>query len=581
MLTNAEVASHLAELARLTTLAEGSSNAFRVRSYETAVRSVEEADRPVAAMTLAELQAMRGIGGSTAAKIRELVDTGRIARLEELRAEFPPEFVEITRIPGVGPKTAVMLRDELNVRSVADLRAALDAEALRGLPGMGAKTEANIRTALERLGATGKDRRTPILDASRMAGDIVAALSTVAGVQRVEPMGSLRRFRETIGDIDVIAVSTGDPATVMDRFVALPVVREVIGYGARKSAIVSAAGMQIDLRVMDPSQYGAAALYFTGSKAHNIRLRQMAIERGWTLNEYGLTVEETGEVVAAATEEDVYAALGLPWIPPELREDTGEIEAALSGGLPDLVGSEHLKGDLHVHTNLSGDGRETLETMLAAAAAARGYAYVAITDHGEDLAINGATREQLLAQRRRIATLQKRHPGMTVLQGAELNIGPDGDIDYDPEFLAGLDFGVASVHGQFTLSPERQTARVIAAMENPAVNVIGHLTGRRIGTRPGIDLDVDAVLAAAERTGCALEINGHLDRLDAPADILRRARGRDIVFAISSDAHDTRELANIETGVRNARRGWVERSQVVNTWSAKRFTAWVGRKRGR
>lgn len=578
MLTNAEIASHLAELARLTTLAEGSSNAFRVRSYETAVRSVEEAEEAVAEMPPARLQAMRGIGGSTAAKIRELVETGRIARLEELRAEFPPEFVELTRIPGVGPKTAVMLRDELNVHSVDDLRAALDAEALRALPGMGAKTEANIRAALERLGATGKDRRTPILEATRIARDVVAALSTIPGVRKVEPMGSLRRFRETIGDIDVIAVSTGDPEVVMQRFVALPVVREVVGYGARKSAILTASGMQIDLRVMEPSQYGAAALYFTGSKAHNIRLRQMAIDRGWTLNEYGLTVEETGEVVAAAREQDVYAALGLPWIAPELREDTGEIEAALAGNLPHLVEVKHLRGDLHVHTNLSGDGRETLEKMLAAAAD-RGYAYVAITDHGEDLTINGATREQLLAQRKRIAALQKRHPDMTIYQGCELNIAPDGSIDYDPGFLADLDFGVASVHGQFTLSPESQTARVVAAMENPAVNVIGHLTGRRIGTRPGIDLDIEAVLTAAERTGCAIEINGHLDRLDAPAEVLRRARDRNVLFAISSDAHDTRELANIETGVRHAHRGWVERERVVNTWSASRFAAWVARKR--
>jgi len=578
VITNAEVASHLAELARLTTLDEGSSNAFRVRAYETAARSVETLDTPVADMSAKELEALRGVGASTAARIRELVDTGRIARLEELRRLFPAEFVELTRVPGVGPKTALMLREELKVRNVADLKAAIEAQALRGLPGMGVKTEENIKTALERLGIGGKERRTPILDAMRVAADVIAALSTVPGVIRAEPMGSLRRFRETTGDVDVIVVSTGDPDEVMKRFVGLPVVREVVGYGVRKSAILSASGMQIDVRVMEPSQYGAAAVYFTGSKAHNIRLRQRAIDRGWILNEYALAETEGGKVIASATEEEVYAALGLPWIAPEIREDTGEIEAALAGALPDLVAEKHLRGDLHVHTSLSGDGRESLEKMLAAAAA-RGMKYVAITDHGEDLAINGATRQQLAAQRRRIARLQEQYQEMAILQGAELNIGPDGSVDYDAAFLAGFDFGVASVHSAFNLDRARQTARVIMAMRNPAVNVIGHLTGRRIGTRPGIELDVDAVLDAAEATGCGIEINGHLDRLDAPAEVLRRARERDVVFAISSDAHDTRELGNMTNGVRNARRGWVEKDRVVNTWTAKRFLAWVERKR--
>lgn len=579
VITNAEVASHLAELARLATLEEGSSNAFRVRAYETAARTVELLDTPAAGMSAKDLAALRGVGSGTAAKIRELVETGRIIKLEELRAKFPADFVELTRIPGIGPKTAVMLRDELQIHRVADLKVALDAQLLRGLPGMGAKTEDNIRIALEKLGIGGKERRTPIQDATAVARDVVAALSEVPGVIRVEPMGSLRRFRETIGDIDVIVVSTGDPEEVMRRFVELPVVREVVGYGARKSAVVSASGMQIDLRVMEPSQFGAAAIYFTGSKAHNIRLRQMAIEKGWILNEYALAESEGGTVIASETEEQVYAALGLPWIPTEIREDTGEIEAGVAGGLPDLVTEQHLRGDLHVHTSLSGDGKQTLEKMLAACAE-RGYAYVAITDHGEDLTINGATREQLLAQRRRIAKLQEKYPGMTILQGAELNIGPDGSVDYDPGFLAGLDFGVASVHSAFNLDRATQTARVIAAMRNPAVNVIGHLTGRRIGHRPGIDLDIDAVLSIAAETGCALEINGHLDRLDAPADVLRHARERNVVFSIDSDAHDTRELASVANAVRNARRGWVERTRVVNTWTAKQFLKWVEEKRG-
>jgi DNA polymerase (family 10) len=276
----------------------------------------------------------------------------------------------------------------------------------------------------------------------------------------------------------------------------------------------------------------------------------------------------------------VYRALGLAWIPPEVREDTGEIELAERGGLPDLVAEEHLRGDLHVHTDLSGDGREPLEAMLAGAAARR-YEYVAITDHGEDLKINGVSQAQLLEQRRRIEELRAVHPRLHVLQGAELNIGPDGSVDYDPGFLAGLDWGVAGVHSRFELDRRRQTERVITAMRNPAVNVIGHLTGRRIGRRPGIDLDVDAVLAAAEETGCAIEVNCHLDRLDAPPDLLRRGRGRDVVFVISTDAHDTRELGNVVWGVRAARRGWVERDRVANAWPAERFLSWAAAKRRR
>jgi DNA polymerase (family 10) len=305
----------------------------------------------------------------------------------------------------------------------------------------------------------------------------------------------------------------------------------------------------------------------------------MALDRGWTLNEYALSEIDTGEVVASKTEEEVYATLGLPWIPPEIREDAGEIEAALDGALPKFATEKDLKGDLHVHTDLSGDGHVSLREVVAAAAE-RGYRYVAITDHAEDLTINGATREQLLGQRRAIERLRRSHPDLAILQGLELNIGVGGTIDYDADFLAGFDFGVASIHSQFRLSPEKQTARVVAAMRNPAVNVIGHLTGRRIGKRPGVDLDIDAVLAAAAETGCALEINCHLDRLDAPADILRRAMEHPgVLFAISTDTHRLHELANTVNGLRLARRGWVDRSRVVNTWPQKRFLNWVAKKR--
>ena len=578
MVSNSEVASHLYELARLTTLAEGRSNAFRVRAYETAARSVEGHPDPVGDMSATELTVLRGVGKSTADKIRRLVEDGRIDRLEELRAQFPPEFVELTRVQGVGPKTAVLLRDELGVASVEALRSAIARQELRELPGMGAKTEENIARSLERLGEPGKQRRTPINDAMRVGREIADTLAAVPGVVKVAPMGSLRRFRETIGDVDVIVASSGDADAVMKALVDLPLVRDIVGSGSRKTSVVTAAGLQIDVRVVRPDQYGAAQMYFTGSKAHNIRLRQMAIGRGWILNEYALSEAESGRIIASQTEEEVYAAFGLPWIAPEMREDTGEIEAALAGELPDLVSEEGLLGDLHVHTSLSGDGRQDLDSMVEAAKK-RGYTYLAITDHAEDLAINGASRDQMLEQRSRISEIRKRNRRMRVLHGAELNIGRDGSIDYDPEFLAGFDWGVASVHSHFDLPVAEQTKRIITAMHNPGVNVIGHLTGRLIGRRPGITLDVDAVLGAAEETGCGIEINCHLRRLDAPAEILRRARNRDVVFVISTDAHDASELGNVRWGVRQARRGWVDRRRVANTWERDRFLEWAEQKR--
>jgi DNA polymerase (family 10) len=576
---NGEIASLLSELARLTVLDEGSPQSFRVRAYESAARAVETAGPPVAELSESELVSIRGIGRSTARKIREFVETGSIARLETLRSRFPPDFLQLTRIPGVGPKTAVLLRDRLGVGSVDDLRGALERHEVRTLPGMGTRTEENLLRAIDRLGIGGKERRTPIAEAIRVGRDVAEAVSAIPGVERAEVAGSLRRFRETVGDIDVIVVSTGDPEAIMERFVTLPVVRDVVASGARKSAIIGASGLQVDLRVVRPEQFGAAAVYFTGSKAHNVHLRRLALERGWTLNEYALSSVEDGTVIASTTEEEVYRALGMVWVPPELREDAGEIELAADGALPGLVDVGDLRGDLHVHTDLSGDGRESLEAMVAACAARR-YAYVAITDHGEDLTINGASRDEMLAQREQITRLREVHAPMEILHGVELNIGPDGGIDYDAGFLEGFDWGVAAVHSHFDLDPARQTDRIVTAMRNPAVNVIGHPTGRRIGMRPGIEFDLDAVLEAAEGTGCALEVNCHLDRLDLPAGMLQRARRREAVFTISTDAHDTGELGNLRWGVRNARRGWVPADRVANTWDAGRFRAWAAAKRG-
>lgn len=577
MSRNREVARMLSELALLTELDEGSPQAFRVRAYDNAARAVDGLVTDVDSMSESQLVATKGIGKSTAQKIREYLDTGQIAKLEKLRADYPPEYVRLTRIPGLGPKRVALLHQELGIGNVEDLRRAIDEEALRGIAGFGPKSEEKLIRAIDRLGLSGKDQRTPIEHALPIAGEVVEALAGLESVEAIEYAGSLRRFRETIGDIDIL-VAAADRSGVMEGFLALPIVREALGKGETKTSVLTQAGMQVDLRVVDPDQYGAALLYFTGSKAHNIRLRQLALERDWTLNEYALSEIESGQVVASRTEEEIYDALGLAFIEPPLREDTGEIEAALEKALPDLVHLADIKGDLHVHTDLSGDGHETLEDMLDALAA-RGMSYVAITDHGEDLRINGASRAEMLAQRERIAGLAECYQPMKILHGCELNINRGGRIDYDDEFLAGFDWGVASVHSLFDLDQVAQTRRVVAAMENPAVNAIGHLTGRQIGSRPGIDLDIDAVIEAAVATGTALEVNCHLRRLDITPEVARRAVTAGALLVISTDAHTIGELDQMQWGVLNAQRGWVDKSRVVNTWPVDQFLKWVEAKR--
>ncbi len=569
MRANERVAAALAKLMLLTQLEDGSAQSFRTRAYEKAANAVRVHPRDVSNLSLAELKAIDGVGDSTAKKIREFVETGHIETLDELSAKYPDEFVAMLQVPGVGPRTAVMLRDELGVESVEQLKAAVAGEQLRELAGMGAKTEQKIGRAIERLGLAGKERRIPIQGALRVAEGLVERLGAQDGVEAVRYCGSLRRFRDTVADIDLL-VGAADPGPVIDAFVSEGSETGRAGSGA---ASVRVDDIQVDLRVVPAEQFGSASLYFTGSKAHNIALRQRAIDKGWLLNEYGLMEGET--TVASETEEDIYRALGLDYIPPELREDNGEIEAAEEGTLPDLVAVEDLRGDLHVHSTWSGDGRSSLEDMIATAADRR-LEYIAVTEHGEDLSINGLSRARVEEERVRIEELRGKYPELTIFHGAELNIDPDGGVDYDAEFLEGFDWCVASVHSHFELSEERQTQRIATAMANPAVRVIGHLTGRRLGHRPGIDLDFEAVLDAAATTGTALEINCHIDRLDVPADLLLRARSRtDVVYAISTDAHHTTEYDNVRFGVANSRRGWVERDRVINTWPVADLRRWM------
>ncbi|HUF84653.1 MAG TPA: DNA polymerase/3'-5' exonuclease PolX [Acidimicrobiia bacterium] len=592
MATTRDVLAMLSELVTLTTIDEGSPQSFKTRAYENARLGIEADGRDVTELSVTELTKIKGVGKATATKVRELVDTGTVAKLEALRATYPPPFVELSRVPGVGPKTLHLLRDHLGIADVEGLKAAIDAEQLRTLPGLGETTERKIAKAIERLGLSGKDRRTPIADALPLARRLVADLADLPAVADVAYCGSLRRMSETIGDID-ITVASDEPAAVTAAVVAHGEVSEVVLSGDTKTSFLTHKGLQVDVRVVAPAQFGAATLYFTGSKAHNVALRQRALARGMLLNEYGLfdvgdedVAVEDRPVVASRTEEEIYDALGMAYVAPPLREATGEVEAAAASptgegpGLPDLIRLEHVRGDLHYHTDRSGDGRSSVADMVQVAAD-RGYEYLAITDHGVDLAINGSTAAEMLEHRDVIRRVQDDHPDMQVLWGCELNIGAKGGLDYDPDFRASFEYTVASVHSHFDLPQRDQTKRLIAAISDPTVTSIGHLTGRYIGRRPGIELDIDVVIEALHHFDVALEVNGALDRLDAASDVVRKAVDRGVKLVINTDSHHTSELGRMEYGVLTAQRGWCPHDQVVNTWPREQFLEWIAARTAR
>jgi DNA polymerase (family 10) len=572
MRTNDEVAALLAEYADLMAITDG--DAFRIRSYEKAARSIAGYTDDLATLDAAALARIPNVGQAIAAKIGEYLRTGRIHQLEELRAKVPAGVLRLTEVPGLGPKRAMVLYHERGIDSVDGLAAAIEAGQLDGLRGFGPKTGENLRHGIEVIR---KSADRVLLDvAMNLAGELTGLLAAVPGCERVAYAGSLRRMRETIGDVDILAISH-EPAALMQALTGLPHVQRVVGSGDTKTTIRTSLGLQIDLRVVPPASWGAALQYFTGSRAHNIRIREIAVRKKLKLSEYGLFDVETGDAVASLTEEDVYERLGLPWIPPPLREDTGEIEAALRGELPALVTEPDLRGDLHTHTDLT-DGVASLEDM-ARAAAARGYAYYAITDHAPNLFMQRMTDEKMLAQREQVRRLDGQYSGMRLLHGTELNIGPDGSVDWPAEFLAGFDLCVASVHSHFNQPREEMTHRFVRAIENPHVNIIGHPTTRRIGRRPPVDVDLDEVFKACAATGTALEIDAHPDRLDLPAEHIRRARPYGVKFSIDSDAHAIGHLAHLKYGIGTAQRGWLTPDDVINTWPLDRLTTFLRKSR--
>jgi DNA polymerase (family X) len=561
---NEEVSALLREYAELTQITGG--DVFRARNYEKAARSVRGWGEDISPLDAKGLRAIPGVGASIAAKIAEYLATGRIAALDELRAKIPAGVLELTRVPGLGPKRALQLNHDLGVSSVDELAAAVKTGRLEGLAGFGARSEERIASGIE-VYRQGRER--VLLDvALHTATTMVEALSAVSGCQRCAYAGSLRRWRETVGDVDILAAAD-DSAPLMASFSAG---HDVIASGPTKTSIRMPEGLQVDLRVVQLDAWGAALQYFTGSQAHNVAVRQIAVRQKLKLSEYGLFDAGTGGLIVSRTEEEVYARLGLAWIPPAMREDHGEVEAAARGEIPRLVRQKDLRGDLHTHTNLT-DGVASLEDMVAAAAR-KGYEYYAITDHAPNLFFQRMTDEKMLAQREQVRALDT---PLELLHGTELNIAPDGSVDWDQDFLAGFDLCVASVHSNFDQPRAEMTRRFVTACENPRVSIIGHPLTRRIGRRPPVDVDFGELFRACARTGTALEINASPQRLDLPSDHIRAARDAGVVFAIDSDAHSVADLGNLPYGVGTAQRGWLTPDDVINTWPLDRLRAFLAK----
>jgi DNA polymerase (family 10) len=576
LVTNADVARVFNEIADMMEIQGDDS--FRIASYRRVARAVE--DYPGHIRDLAargELETLAGVGKGSAQKIHEFITTGRVGVHEALAAQVPTTLLQLTRIPGLGPKKATVLWKERGITSLRDLRVALDSGALAGLKGFAARSIEQLREGLEFVERS--RQRTRLDDAAHLAELLRRILLGQPGVRRVEPAGSLRRGCETVGDLDLLCIADDGPA-VVGTFTQLGGVLQVLGAGETKASVryQRRAGreIQVDLRVVPETSFGCAWQYFTGSKEHNVRLRELAARRGWTLNEYALADVASGAVIASRTEEEVYAALGLPWIPPELREDRGEL--LLPGAGLALLAPGDIRGDLHMHTTAS-DGRASAAEMVAAAAQ-RGYAYVCLTDHSPSSVIaRGLTVERLHEQIRLVRSLAQATPGMTVWVGAEVDIHADGSLDYPDDVLAGLDFVVASIHAGQGRDIEANTRRALAAIRNPYVNLLAHPTGRLLNRRDAMPLDIDAVAREAARTGTALEINASSFRLDLRDAHARRAIELGATLCIDTDAHSVQELDQMVFGVITARRAGARREHVLNTRSAREVAAFVAAKR--
>ena len=547
-------------------------NPFRIRAYRRAAQNLESLTEDVEALAREErLDELPGIGEDLAGKIVEYLETGRVKDIEAAKKGIPRGVVDLMNVPGIGPKTAKLLYEKEGITTLDRLEKLARAGKLRGLHGIQAKTEANILKGIALV--RGGQARMPLGRALPLGRELVEALEDVPGVKAIELAGSLRRMKETVGDIDILVTST-TPGQVMQAFTRLPQASEVLERGETKASIRHREGIQVDLRVLEPECFGAALVYFTGSKQHNIRIREIAGTKGLKISEYGVFRASTGRRVAGASEEEVYAAIGLPWIPPELREDLGEVEAASKGTLPQLVSLGDLRGDLHCHTKAS-DGHHTVEELVAAAEK-RGYEYLLVSDHSPSARVaGGLTADELAAHVKKVRAVQKKHPDITVLAGSECDILDDGSLDYPDAVLAGLDLVIGAVHSRFKQPGREMTARICRALANPYVSILAHPTGRLIGEREPYDVDLDQVFRTAKRHGKAIEINAYPARLDLNDVHARRARDLGVLVAVSTDAHVLDHLNTIELGVATARRAWIEKPEVVNTWPVKKLLAWA------
>jgi DNA polymerase (family 10) len=555
---NAEIADQLDLLADLSELLGEAG--FRVLAYRRAATRIRDTPSSVAQLALdGKAKELPGIGATIEQKVVELVEDGEMHALTRRREQVPGDVPLFMRLPGLGPKTAARIWSELGVTTLAGLREAAEAQRLRTLPGFGARTEEKVLRALDEGIGENEPTRGLLGAALPVVREFVQALREHPAADRVSEAGSVRRRRESFRDLDLIATAS-DPAALTAHLVGLPSVHEVAAHGETKATVITAQGFRVDLRVVPPESYGSLLQHFTGSKDHNLALREDAVRRGYSVSEYGVTVVDTGEVHTFAEEEAMYAFLGYAFIPPELRENGGELEAARNGRLPSLVQLADLRGDLHSHSTWSADGKGSIEEM-ALAAVERGYEYLAVTDHSHYLR-DGRLEQQAIE----IEALSERLAPFRLLRGIEVNIRADGTLDVPDDVLAGLDWVVASLHHALDRNP---TERLLATLDNPHVDCIGHLTGRRISRRPGADVDLDRVVACAVETGTALEINSQPDRLDMRDAHARLAGEAGARITVSTDAHSVKALGYVELGIGQARRAWLTKTQILNTrpWS--------------
>lgn len=553
-------------------------NPFKIRAYQKAARVIENLPMELGqVMKEGKLREIPGIGEAIAKKISELITTGHLGYYEELRAKFPAGIITLMEIPGIGPKTAMRLSQDLGISTIDGLEKAIADGQVASLYRLGDKVAQNILRHIQRLRR--KDQRVPIGEALPLVEEILAALSNCPGVRNLIPAGSLRRFRETIGDIDIMGTAD-KPESILREFVRLPQVEEVLVQGTTKASIISSSGLQVDLRMVEHDRFGSLLQYFTGSKEHNIILRERAVHQGLSLSEYGITVVKTGQTEKFATEEAYYDRIGLQYIPPELREGRNEIDVAEKKSLPRLIEVSDIKGDLHVHTDWS-DGHDSIENMIAAAQA-RGYQYLAITDHSVGRGIaHGLSEERLRQQISEIKALNQRLGGFTVFTGSEVDIRADGSLDFADDLLRELDVVIAAIHSGMGQDAEKMTKRVIRALENPYVNILAHPTCRLLGVREPIDVDLEAIFRTAARTDTALEINAMPERLDLKDIHVLRAKELGVKLAIGTDAHSAAQLELTRFGVGVARRGWCQAEHVLNTRSVGDIRAFLEQGRGR